>query len=111
MGNGVPDAGHELDFEPTTGELRVSLTLRSHITLTRAQHNDVRAAGLNAGGMSDVSAAYTAIKAEINDIEAGRGAWLDHYTTGMNGTETDNIRRGVVWHYVARGDIPSPPQP
>lgn len=110
-GNGVPNAGNESIFEPTTGDLRVRFSLGSHFDLDRSQHNAIRAAGLGAGGMSDVVAAYAAIRAEMDAIEGGRGAWLDHYTTGQNSTETTLIRRGAVWHFVARGEIPSPPQP
>lgn len=110
-GNGVPNAGNDTIFEPTTGDLLVRFSLGSHFDLDRGQHNAVRAAGLAAGGMSDVSAAYTAIRAEMDAIESGRAAWLDHYTTGMNSAETTLIRRGAVWHFVARGEIPGAPQP
>lgn len=111
MGNGVPNAGTEKIIEPTTGNLICRLTLSSHNDLTREQSNDIRAAGLTAGGMSNVTAAYAAIKAEMNDIEAGRGVWLDHYTTGINNTETSLQRRAIVWLYVGQGEIPAPPQP
>jgi hypothetical protein len=111
MGQGPPDITSALDFEPTTGNLVHVLLLETRIHLTRTQSNTVRADAVAAGGMSNVSAAYAAVKSAMETIETGRGAWLDHYTTGMSSTETDLIRRGVVWQYVARGDIPSPPQP
>ena len=111
MGQGPPDVTSALDFQPTTGDLDHILLFETRIHLTRAQSNAVRADAVTAGGMSNVSAAYTAIRSAMESIETGRGAWLDHYTTGMTSTETDLIRRGVVWQYVARGDIPIPPQP
>ncbi len=111
MGDGVPNDGPFLDFEPTTGEFHVDLCLGSHIRLTRTQHNDARAAAVTAGGMSDVSAAYAAVKSTLDSAHSGWGAWLDHFTTGQTSTETSNRRRGVVWQFVARGEIPAPPQP
>ncbi len=111
MGNGVINVGNDPIFEPTNGSLIVRLSLGSHFDATRTQHNDLRAAGVNAGGMSNVSAAYAAIKSAMDGMESGRSGWLDRWTTGDNGTETDLNRRAVVWHYVSRGEVPSPPQP
>ena len=111
MGNGVPNAGSANDFEPTTGALVVRFALGSHFDLTRTQHNDIRTAAVNAGGMSNLTAAYAAVKSAMTSISSDRGAWLDHYTTGRTSTETDQIRRGTVWHFVSRGDIPAPPSP
>lgn len=110
-GDGVPNAESDKIFEPLSGALTMRVTFASHGDLTRSQWNDLRAAGLNAGGMSDASAAYAAIKSAWDGLQSGRGTWLDRVTTGANGTETDLIRRGVVWHFVGQGDIPSPPQP
>lgn len=111
MGQGPPDVVSTLDFEPTTGGLVHVLALETRIHLTRTQSNAVRADAVAAGGMGNVTAAYAAVKSAMESIETGRGTWLDHYTTGMDSTETEQIRRGVVWQYVARGEIPSPPQP
>ncbi len=111
MGNGVPNAGHDLDFQPTTGDLVVKFHLGSHFDLSRTQHNAIRSAALAAGGMNQIGDAYNAVRTAMAAIDSDRSGWLDHYTTGRTSTETDQIRRGVVWHFVSRGDIPAPPAP
>ena len=110
-GNGVVNVGSGNDFRPTTGELVHRFCLGSHFDLTRSQHNDVRAAAVTAGGMNDLTAAYAAVKTAMASIDSDRGGWLDHYTTGRTSTETEQTRRATVWHFVARGEIPSPPSP
>ena len=111
MGNGVPNAGGVLDFEPTTGELVYRFTLGSHFDLSRTEHNTIRSAALAAGGMNQVGDAYNAVRTAMAAIDSDRAGWLDHYTTGRTSTETEQIRRGVVWHFVARGELPGAPQP
>lgn len=111
MGNGVPNEQPHIIFEPTTGALIYRMEFATHTDLTREQHNAVRAAGVNAGGMSDVSAAYAAIRAALDEAVEGRDVWLDRFTTGADSTETGLLRRGVVWGFVSRGDIPAAPQP
>ena len=111
MGSGVVNQQGPFDFQPTTGALTIDLCFAQHMPLSRTQHNDIATAAINAGGMSNVSAAYTAIRGALDTIEDGRDAWLDRMTTGQNSTETDLLRRGVVWRYVTLGVISSPPQP
>ena len=111
MGDGVPDILNELDFEPTTGAFSVKVEFSSYGVLTRTQWNDLRAAGLAAGGLGNELAAYVAIRAAWEALRAGRAAWLDRQTTGADATETGQLRRAVVWHFCARGEIPAPPQP
>lgn len=110
-GNGVPNQGTEKIFEPLSGSLVVRKTYSSHGDLSRTDWNSLRAAAVNAGGMSDVPAAYAAIKSAWDALESGRGGWLDRMTTGTNGTETALLRAGEVWSFVGQGEIPSPPQP
>lgn len=110
-GDGVPNQMPTLVFEPTTGDFTVQFTFAQHGNLTRTQFNDIRVAGVNAGGMGNVTAAYNAIRGAWDSVQSGRDAWLDRMTTGVNGTETSLLRRGVVWAFVSRGEIPSPPQP
>jgi hypothetical protein len=111
MGNGVPNQESNVVFEPLSGDLVIERTFRQHFTLTRTQHNTVRAAALNAGGMSNISAAYTAIRGAYDGIESGRDAWVDRMTTGVNQTQTDLLRRGEVWYWSTTVEWPSPPQP
>lgn len=111
MGNGVPNQGSELIFEPLAGDFLFRRTFAQHFDLTRTQHNTVRSACLNAGGMNNVSAAYTAIRGAYDGIEAGRDDWLDRMTTGTTQGETDDLRRGEVWYWSNAPDYPSPPQP
>lgn len=110
-GDGVPNQMPAVVFEPTTGNLVVQFTFAQHGNLTRTQFNNLRAAGVNAGGMANVPAAYAAIRGAWDGVQSGRDAWLDRMTSGVNSAETDLLRRGVVWAFVSRGEIPSPPQP
>lgn len=111
MGDGVPNNEPHIIFEPTTGNLTFRLQFASHMDLTRTQHNDVRAVAITAGGMSNVTAAYDAIRSELDSIDSGRDTWLDRQCEGADATETGLLRRAVVWDFVSRGDIPSPPTP
>jgi hypothetical protein len=99
------------DVAPNTGDLTLTLTFESRFPLTRAQHNTVRAAAVTAGGMSNVTAAYAAIRGELDTIRDGADVWLDRWSTGVDGTETTRIRAAVVWQFVSRGEVPAAPQP
>ena len=111
MGNGVPDQGTDKDFEPLSGDLTLTRYFRQEFKLTRTQHNAIRAACLAAGGMSNVSAAYTAIRGAMDTIEDGRDTWLDRMTTGQSSGETDLLRRGEVWYWSTEPEYGTPPQP
>jgi hypothetical protein len=110
MGNGVPNQENHVIFEPLSGDLGIRLVFAQHMDLTRAQSNTVRAAVLAAGGMSNVTLAYTALRGALDGIEPGRDVWLDAMTTGADGTETALLRRGRVW-LATLAEIPSPPVP
>lgn len=111
MGQGPPDVWSAVDFEPTTGDLWHALVFETRFSCTREHFNTLHAAAQAAGGMSNIPAAYSALRTAAEALETGRGAWLDRNTTGGSQTETDLLRRGVVWQYVSRGTIPAPPQP
>jgi hypothetical protein len=108
MGNGVPNQGNDSIFEPLSGDFLVRISFSQHFDLTASQWNACRTAVVNAGGMSNVAMAYTALRGAMDGIESGRDAWLDRMTTGTNGTETDALREGQVWRFTW-GAIPSLP--
>lgn len=110
-GDGVPDQGHPLDLRPLTGDLDVTILFSQHGKLSRTDYNTLVQAALDAGGMSNVSAAYIAYRNAYDALQSGRGAWLDRMTTGATSTETTNLRRGEVWLLCSRGLVPAPPTP
>lgn len=111
MAENASDVVMDLDFEPLSGSFAATLRLESRMKLTRAEHNAVRDDAVAAGGMGNTAAAYAAIKSALDGIKAGAGAWLDWATTGPTNADTTKIRNGVVWQFVARAGIPTPPQP
>lgn len=110
-GDGQPNAGHANDLRPLTGELDVVIAFSQHGRLPYTTYNTLVSAALAAGGMSNVSAAYTAYRDAWDALESGRGAWLDRMTTGQNSTETAALRKGEVWNLCSRGLVPAPPPP
>ena len=110
-GDGQPNAGHANDLRPLTGDLEIVIGFSQHGRLPRTDYNTLVQAALDAGGMSNVTAAYAAYRSAYDALESGRGAWLDRMTTGQNSTETTALRRAEVWNLCARGLVPAPPTP
>lgn len=99
MADYASDFAKTVNLDPHAGVVKVTLLLGMDPTMTREEHNALRAAAISGG--------YPAARDYLATIKPGCAPWVDHLTSDpVTPANTPALRAKWVSVLVLGGDIP-----
>jgi hypothetical protein len=100
MADYASDFAKRIDLDPHAGVVKVQLFLGIDPTLTREEHNALRAAAISGG--------YVGARDYLATVKPGCAPWIDHFTSDpVTPANTPTLRAKWVSVILLGGDIPA----
>jgi len=100
MADYASDFAKSVNLDPHAGAVKVQLFLGIDPTLTREQHNTLRAEAISGG--------YPAARDYLATLKPGCAPWIDHFTSDpVTPANTAALRAKWVSVILLGGDIPA----